>query len=97
MNDLKGANYVLERKDCLLKDMNAPINAKEAKRNKYKEQVHGTKLFLDQMKDSLEIEMQISQSKSMGLGTLREEEDNESLYMLHREELEKAKCSSDEK
>ena len=45
VNDLKGAKYVLEDKDCLLKDMNAPINAKEAKRNKYKEQVHVRNYF----------------------------------------------------
>ena len=31
----------------------------------------------------------------MELDSLREEEDNEILYMMHRAELEKAKCSSD--
>ena len=46
VNNLKGANYVLEENDCLLKYLNASINAKEAKRNKYKGQVHGMKVFL---------------------------------------------------
>ena len=54
------------------------------------------KVFLDQMKDALAREMQISQSKSMELDALREEEDNESLYMVHLAELEKAKFYSDE-
>ena len=52
------------------------------------------KLFLDQMKDALAREMQTSQSKSMELDALREEEESTSLYMVHRAELEKAKCSS---
>ena len=45
------------------------------------------KLFLDQMKDALAREMQTSQSKSMELDAFREEENNESLYMVHRPEL----------
>ena len=53
MNDLKGAKYVMEEKDFILKDLNASINANEAKRNKYKRQVYGIKVFLDQMKDAL--------------------------------------------
>ena len=73
MNDLKGYKYFLEEKDCLLKDLNASINANEAERNKYKGQVHDMKVFLDQMKDALAREMQISQSKSMELDALREE------------------------
>ena len=96
VNDLKGAKYVLEEKYCLLKDLNESINAKEAKRNKYKTQVHGTTVFLDHMKDALARETQISQSKSMELDALRKEKDNESLYMLQQVEIEKAKCSSDE-
>ena len=96
VNNLKGAKYVLEEKDCLLKDLNASINAKEAESNKYKEQVHGIKVFLDHMKYALSREMQICQSKSMEVNALREEDDNKSLYMVHREELEKAKCSSNE-
>ena len=63
VKDLKGAKYVLEEKDCLLKDLNASINSNEVERNKYKGQVHGMKVFLDQMKDALAIEMQISQPK----------------------------------
>ena len=59
--------------------MNASINDKEAERNKYKGQVHGMKVFFDQMKDALAREMQISQSTSMELDALREEEDNESI------------------
>ena len=93
MNDLKGAKYVLEEKYCLLKDLDASINANEAKRNQYKGQVHGMKVFLDQMKDALAREMQISQSKSMELDALCEEEYNKSIYMVHQAELEKAKCS----
>ena len=54
------------------------------------------KVFLDQMKDALAREMQMSQSKSMEVDALREEEDNISLYMVFLAELEKAKCSSDE-
>ena len=54
------------------------------------------RVFLYQMKDSLAREMQISQSKSMELVALPEEEDNKSLYMVHQAEPEKAKCSSDE-
>ena len=90
VNDLKGAKYVLEEKYCLLKDLNASINSKEAETNKYKGQVHGMKVFLDQMKDALSREMQIGQSKSMELDALHKEEDNDSLYMVHRSELEKA-------
>ena len=96
MNNLKGAKYVLEEKDCRLKDMNTSINAKEAKRNKYKGQVRGMKVFLDHKKDALAREMQISQFKSMELDAFREEEDNDILYMVHQSELEKSKCSSDE-
>ena len=76
--------------------MNASINAKNAKRNKYKVQVHGMNVFLDQMKDALAREMQISQYKSMEIDALRQEEDNESLYMMHQAELENENCSSDE-
>ena len=93
MNDLKGAKYVLEEKEFLLKDLNASINTKEAERNKYKGQVHGMKVFLYQMKDALARDMQMSHSKSMELDALCEEEDNKSLYIVHRAELEKAKCS----
>ena len=57
MNVLKGAKYVLEDKDCLLKDLNASINDNEAKSNKYEGQVYGMKVFLDQMKDALAREM----------------------------------------
>ena len=63
VNDMKGAKYVLEEKDCLLKDLNSSINAKEAERKKYKRRVHGMKVFLDQMKDALARDMQISQPK----------------------------------
>ena len=73
VNDLKGDRYVLEEKYYLLKDLNASINASKAKRNKYKGQVHGMQIFLDQMKDALAREMQISQSKSMELDAFREE------------------------
>ena len=52
------------------------------------------RVFLYQMKDSLAREIKISQSKSMDLDALREEEESTSLYMVHRAELEKAKCSS---
>ena len=96
MNDLKVAKYVPEEKDCLLKDMNASINAKESERNKYKGQVHGLKVFLDQIKDALAREMQVKQSKSMELDALWKEKVNKSIYMVHQSELEKAKCSSDE-
>ena len=34
VNDMKGAKYVLEEKDCLLKDLNASINANKAERKK---------------------------------------------------------------
>ena len=54
------------------------------------------KVFLYQMKDSLAREIKISQSKSMDLDALREEEYNEILYMVHQAELENAKFSSDE-
>ena len=47
------------------------------------------------MKYALAREMQISQSKSMELDALHKEEDNESLYMVYRAEIEKVKCSSD--
>ena len=95
MNNLKGAKYVLEEKYCLFKDLNASINDNEAERNKYKGQVRGKKVFLDQMKGALAREIQISQYKSMELDALRKEEDKNILYMVHRAELEKAKCSSD--
>ena len=96
VNDLKGAKYVLEEKDCLLKDLNASINAKGAERKKYEVQVHGMKVFLEHMKYALSREMQISQSKSMELDALCKEENNESIYMVHQSELEKTTCSSDE-
>ena len=89
MNDLKGAKYVLEEKYCLLKDLNASINSKEAETKKYKGQVHGMKVFLEHMKYALSREMQISQSKSMELDALCKEEYNESIVMVHRAELEK--------
>ena len=54
------------------------------------------KVFLYQMKDASSIEMQISQYKSMELDAFRKEENHESLYIVHRPELEKSKCSSDE-
>ena len=57
VKNMKGAKYVLEEKDWLLKDMNASINAKEAERKKYEGQVHGMKLFLDHTKDALAREM----------------------------------------
>ena len=37
VNDLTGAKYVLEEKDCLLKDLNASINTNEAKRKNIKD------------------------------------------------------------
>ena len=58
--------------------MNASINANEAEKNKYKGQVHYMKVKIYQMKDVLAREMQISQSKSMELYALHEEEDDES-------------------
>ena len=53
MNDLKGAKYVLEEKECLLKNLNASINDNEAKMNKYKVQVHDMKVFFEKTKNSL--------------------------------------------
>ena len=87
MNDLKGAKYVWEEKNRLLKDLNASINANEAEMNKYKLQVIDMNVFLDQMKDALAREMQISQCKSMELDAIHEEEEHKSLYMVHQAEL----------
>ena len=45
VNDLKGAKYSMEEKDCLLKYLNESINDNKVERKKYKEQVHGVKDF----------------------------------------------------